>query len=85
MKFAFLFFETLYRNSFLAAIQLLVPNAPDGAMRRATIVVCAKSGTEVPRYGVRVSPKKSFFVKAGQLLKGLTLRRYPTPLADWRA
>ena len=23
----------------------------DGAMRRATIVVCAYSGTEVPRYG----------------------------------
>ena len=34
----------------------------DGAMRRATIVVCANSGTEVPRYGVRVSATNSQFV-----------------------
>ena len=34
----------------------------DGAMRRATIVVCANSGTEVPRYGVCVSATNSQFV-----------------------
>ena len=30
----------------------------DGAMRRATIVVCANSGTEVPRYRMNQQPDK---------------------------
>ena len=34
----------------------------DGAMRRATIVVCANSGTEVPRYGICGSSTNSQFV-----------------------
>ena len=33
-----------------AVIMFSLSDATDGAMRRATIVVCAKSGTEVPRY-----------------------------------
>jgi hypothetical protein len=32
-------------------------------MRRATIIVCAKSGTEVPRYGVRFSATNPTFLK----------------------
>jgi hypothetical protein len=42
-------------EQFFAAIQLFLSFTSDGAMRRATIVVCSKSGTEVPRYRVRFS------------------------------
>ena len=35
-------------------------------MRRATVVVCTKSGTEVPRYGVRAAPTNPLLPKLGQ-------------------
>ena len=50
-------------------------------MRRATIVVCANSGTEVPRYGVCVSATTSQFVDL--ILNPTIIRDEPKNMAKY--